>query len=302
MFDPVLDWNNPEIINEITELRENGATWEAIADHFGVNKATLTQAYKRKTGGFKIEDKGVKKQDLTNILALTRQGLTYGEIAKRVGTTEQVIKNTVYRAKLNSQSSHNKSFIQRKRDEKMKREKTMERIEELSAQYSNSSELMARSAFKDGNEGRAAAVNMHLAQCIAIGAMVDLDDINSLYAAFESYIKMCTQTDSPVTLLTACLALGINKKTLSEWQKGKHRENTQAYKDFADSVLFAIQAGIETCMATGLINPVVGIWWEKAHFKEIEADKQTAVADEPDDRRKSAQEIIDEYEGVELPE
>ena len=119
---------------------------------------------------------------------------------------------------------------------------------------------------------------------------------------FENYIKLCAENDVPMTMSTACLAIGVSKSTLTTWRAGKTR--TEDYREFAESVVYAVQAGLEAMMATGLVNPVVGIWWEKSHFGMVEATKGEAVESDPLGVKRSAEEIAAEYEGIEggLPE
>jgi hypothetical protein len=54
-------------------------------------------------------------------------------------------------------------------------------------------------------------------------------------------------------------------------------------------------------MVTGLINPVVGIWWEKAHFDMIETQKVVTEQVDPLGESKSAKEIVEKYADI-LPE
>lgn len=286
-----------EQVAQIKELREQKVTWKEIANIIGKPCGSLKTAYNAITQEERL--KSGKKMDLDKVLYLKAvKKMTYKQIAEYLGTTEQVIKNTMYRAKLSS-SSNQKSYRQRQKEEKEKREKNLERIDQLAATYSNNA--IAKSILKGDNVGRASAVNTHLVQCITIGSMVDIENINSLYAAFEAYIKLCAESDCPITLTSACLAIGINKGTLVAWRNGKSRG--KEYKEFANSVYYVIQAGIETCMAVGLINPIIGIWWEKSHFREIEADKGMAQDNLSDfDTKKSAEDIVAEYEGMVLPD
>lgn len=244
-----------------------------------------------------MPDTPKRKMDLPAIIRLTREGLTYKEIAERLNTTEQVIKNTVYRASKRGSMNGSMSSrtVTRKRVKKLSREET-DKLAKSYEQYA----LGVKSALKEENQGRASAINVHIGMCVAMGAKVDVENINSLYAAFENYIKMCAENDTPMTLTTACLAIGVPKSVLYGWKSGKRR--TEDYKEFAESVFFAVQAGIEAMMAVGLINPVVGIWWEKSHFNMIEAQKADAVEDDPLGIRKSATEIAAEYSDVELPD
>lgn len=233
------------------------------------------------------------KVDINKILKLRMEGLTYAQIAERLDTTENYIKNCVYRA----------SHPQGKK--KKTRQFVYGETQDLIAQYSSSiadQHSKLAGAMKEENAGRAKAANLHVLTCVRLGHQVDPDNINSLYAAFETYIRLCVESDFPMTVATACIALGISQTTLYTWASGKNRADNPDYKTFAESVKYAVQAGIETCMVTGLINPIVGIWWEKSHFGMIEQQKQEAPKEDPLGEKKSAEEIMEQYSGVDLPD
>ena len=229
-----------------------------------------------------------KKANLNDIMALRQEGLKYREIAERLGTTEQCIKNAVYLA--GKKKKTRPRFTQKQ---------TEALVEKYSGVFSSG---QYAGALKEENAGRAKAANLYILQCATLGQQVDHENINSLYAAFEAFIRLSVESDFPMTVSTACLALGLNKEALAHWKKGSSHANDPEYKTFAESVYYAIQAGIEACMATGLINPVVGIWWEKSHFGMIEQQRQEAAQTDPLGEKKSAEEIMEQYSGVELPD
>ena len=179
-----------------------------------------------------------------------------------------------------------------------KNKRTM--AERMVANYPNSP--LMKSALKEENAGRASAAVSHVMKCMQLGADVNTDNIQTLYKGLEEYIKFCYENDFPPTVATCCLALGINHRTLNEWRKGTKRGSDPEYKKFAESVKYVIQAGIEACMVTGLINPVVGIWWEKAHFDMIETQKVVTEQADPLGESKSAKEIVEKYAELLPPE
>lgn len=243
------------------------------------------------------KDPKPKKMDISKIIRLSRKGLSYKEIAVELGTTYQVVRNTVYRAnRVGAMSgSMNSVTVPRKKVKKLSKAE----IDKLSTKMEKYM-TQAGQMLKEENRGRATAVNVHIGMCVALGAQVDVEDINSLYAAFENYLKICAENDCPLTVTSACLACGIKPSTLSEWRKGRTR--TEDYKEFAESVTYAVQAGIESMMAAGVINPVVGIWWEKSHFNMIEANRAEASDADPLGQKRSAEDIAAEYDGLELPD
>lgn len=239
------------------------------------------------------------KMDLVSIVKMAQMGLTYKQMAEVLETTEQVVKNTVYRAstRIRLGGGVASTNIKRKKVKKLSKAEISSLSTKMEKYMTQAGQML-----KEENRGRASAVNVHVGMCVALGAQVDIENINSLYAAFENYLKLCAENDCPLTITSACLACGIKPGTLSQWRTGKVR--TEDYKEFAESVTYAVQAGIESMMAAGIINPVVGIWWEKSHFNMIEAARAEAVTDDPLGQRKSAEEIAAEYEGIEggLPE
>lgn len=178
-----------------------------------------------------------------------------------------------------------------------KNKRTM--AERMVANYPNSP-LMS-SALSEANAGRAAAAVGHVMKCMQLGADVNKESIPSLYKGLENYIKFCYENDFPPTMATCCLALGLETGSLNSWRKGTRRAENPEYKRFAESVRYVIQAGIEACMVTGLINPVVGIWWEKSHFNMIETQKIEVEQSDPLGEKKSAKEIAEKYANF-LPE
>ena len=230
---------------------------------------------------------------LYDIFNLRKEGLSYEQIGQRLGTSGQVIKNKLRNAAEFTRTGEKK----RKYMAVFSEEETAELVKNYSTFA-----MGVKSAMKDENAGRARAANLHVMQCIGIGQQVDVDDINSLYAAWECYVKLCVENDLPMTLATACLALGQPVSTLKGWRSGQSRTLTPEYKTFAEGVVYAVQAGIEACMAAGIINPVLGIWWEKSHFGMIEAQREEAKTAEPLGEKRSAEDILADYAGVELPD
>lgn len=175
-----------------------------------------------------------------------------------------------------------------------KNKRTM--AERMVANYPTSA-LMS-SALKPENAGRASAAVGHVMKCMYLGQEVNTDNIESLYHGLEQYIKFCYENDFPPTLATCCLALGVSTGTLNDWRNSRRRGDKPEYKQFAESVRYVVQAGIEACMATGLLNPVCGIWWEKAHFSMIEAQRLEVVQDDPLGERMTAKEIVEKYSNL----
>lgn len=252
--------------------------------------------------GMPLNDKDFEKKEVPwekksrnlsyqNLARLKAKGMTYKMIAEHVGTTEQVVKNVFY------EERKRKKNTKRGRPKGSQNRKTIAR----NMLISEAQREEVFNALKPENAGRATAAMGHVMQCMQIGQNVDVESIDSLYMALSAYVECCYKSDFPTTLANCLLAVGVSRDMIFQWKRGITRQDEPEYKKFAESVYFVVQAGIEACMASGLMNPVTGIWWEKSHFGMSETQAAIAADINPLGDRKSAQQIAEEYEGVDLP-
>lgn len=156
-------------------------------------------------------------------------------------------------------------------------------------------------ALKTTGSGKAAAAVAHVMSCIDIGKGVNHDDIDSLYDCLQRYLELCYEQDFPVTAANCYLALHMRRETLNAYRTKERRANDPRYKEFADTVKLILEGSIESAMSSGSINPVIGIWWEKAHFGMVEAQKIDQPQKDPLGERKNAEELREKYAGL-LPD
>ena len=89
------------------------------------------------------------------------------------------------------------------------------------------------------------------------------DDINSLYACLEKYMRFCLEHNVRVTNSGAYAACGLSRNIVKEWAHGITRSTDPEYKKFALFIRSVCDQYREMLMAEGKIHPVVGIWWQK---------------------------------------
>lgn len=79
------------------------------------------------------------------------------------------------------------------------------------------------------------------------------------------YFDWCIETDSKPSVAALATALGIDRRTLWEWEVGKIYAGTHRAEliKHAKSIMAAM---MEEMMQTGKINPVVGIFFLKNHM------------------------------------
>ena len=134
-----------------------------------------------------------------------------------------------------------------------------------------------------------------MTECWKIGRTVNLDDIDSLYSALQQYVQLCTYYGMPMLVKTCHLALGLSAKTVTSWRNGKARKDDPRYQEFVNLMDAIIAAGIEAAGATGSLDKVLTIWFEKAHFGLYEQQGITIENADPLGEKKAPSEIIKQY-------
>ena len=270
---------NSQEREEIKRLHNAGLSYPEIAEMYGIATATVGSICTNPNYG--------KRKELTARITMEKvqpmidSGMTYKEIAKALHSTEAYIKN----------------FVSRQRRKPAPAEPPPRLIKPFS-------ETLAAvgSGLSEANKGRGTAAVAHVLQCMEIGSGVNSESVESMYTGLASYLQLCIEQDFPLTIANVCLSLGVARKTLLMWKDGQaHKENPE-FRKFAENVYTIIQSGIETTMATGLLNPVLGIWWEKSHFNMKEADRVQEVREDPLGQSRSAEQIAQDYEETPLPD
>lgn len=265
---------------EIKRLFNAGMRQQEIAEMYGTTKNTISKICSDPNYGKRPEV--AARVTIEKINAFKAQGMTYKQIAKELHTTEQCVKNTVYRSKLP------------KPQKAIPPPRSIKPLSETLAAIGP--------ALSESNRGRAAAATAHVMECMDIGRTVDNENPDSLFNGLKAYVQLCLERDFPMTISNACLALGVARKTLLAWKQGQAHTDNPEFQKLAESVYTIIQGGIEATMANGVLNPVLGIWWEKAHFNMIEADRVQEVRADPLGEAKSAEQIAAQYEDLPLPD
>lgn len=265
---------------EIKRLFNAGMRQQEIAEMYGTTKNTISKICSDPNYGKRPEV--AARVTIEKINAFKAQGMTYKQIANELHTTEQCVKNTVYRSKLP------------KPQKAIPPPRSIKPLSETLASIGP--------ALSESNRGRAAAATAHVMECMDIGRTVDNENPDSLFNGLKAYVQLCLERDFPMTISNACLALGVARKTLLAWKQGQAHTDNPEFQKLAESVYTIIQGGIEATMANGVLNPVLGIWWEKAHFDMKEADHVQEVRGNPLGEAKSAEQIAAQYSELDLPD
>ena len=90
---------------------------------------------------------------------------------------------------------------------------------------------------------------------------LDKSDVAEMQRRFENYLRVCAERDMKVSNQGAYLAIGISKENVYDWtvRRQSNPERAQFIKKVQEICAFYR----ESLMASGKLNPVVGIFWQK---------------------------------------
>lgn len=152
---------------------------------------------------------------------------------------------------------------------------------------------------KMGDDNVGEFVKYHV-ELMSMGQRINKKDPGELYDAFVRYLEYCAEHNIVPTNGSAYLATGCTKQEMSAWRQGK--KGTPEHQKFAELVSAFFSSIHEQGAAEGMLNPILAIFWQKAHDGLSDQPKIEVEVNNPLGDKKSAQEIAAEYSEVELPD
>ena len=150
-----------------------------------------------------------------------------------------------------------------------------------------------------GDEKTTAFVAYHL-ECLKMREGVNKRDVPDLYQRFYRYLAYCVEHGVMPNNMNAYLAIGVSKQDISDWRLGQW--GSPEHKKFAEDVAAFFASIHEQAGADGVVNPILSIYWSKAHDGMTDQPRvQVEVKDSLGERR-SAEDIAKAYEEVNLPD
>lgn len=130
-----------------------------------------------------------------------------------------------------------------------------------------------------------------------IAKNADRDNIDSLYACLEEYLKYCIDHNVRITNGMAYAACGLNRFIIKDWALGLKRASDPAYKEFAQTIRSVCYESREMLMSEGKLHPIVGIWWQKNYdgFRDKPLDE---TEEDEESEALSASQIAEKYSGI----
>lgn len=147
-------------------------------------------------------------------------------------------------------------------------------------------------------KGSNAAIVAHIIATRQIAAEADINDPESLMRCLQKYMMLCAEQNIKISNMSAYAACGVSSTDVANWESGRTRANDKRYREFAKMIKSICSQYREAAMSENLLNPVLGIWWQKNYdgmtdqpLLEVDADAGLEIKADPD-------EIAAKYKGL----
>ena len=148
-----------------------------------------------------------------------------------------------------------------------------------------------------GDERVTAFVQYHM-DMLKMRQGVDRKNVPDLYNRFLNYLDYCAKHGIIPNNMNAYFAIGISKDNISAWYAGR---GTPEHRQFAEDIKQFFASIHEQAGGEAIVNPILSIYWSKAHDGMVEASKLEVVNTDPLGEKQSAEQIAEKYAGI-LPE
>ena len=148
-----------------------------------------------------------------------------------------------------------------------------------------------------GDERVSAFVQYHM-DMLKMRQGVDKKNVPDLYNRFYLYLSYCAEHGIIPNNMNAYFAMGINKEDIGAWYAGRR---TPEHKQFAEDIKQFFASIHEQAGGEAIVNPILSIYWSKAHDGMVEASKLEVVNTDPLGEKQSSEQIAQKYANI-LPE
>jgi hypothetical protein len=148
-----------------------------------------------------------------------------------------------------------------------------------------------------GDERVTAFVQYHM-DMLKMRQGVDKKNVPDLYNRFFAYLGYCAEHGIIPNNMNAYFAIGISKDNIGAWYAGR---GTPEHRQFAEDIKQFFASIHEQAGGEAIVNPILSIYWSKAHDGMIEASKVEVVNADPLGDKQSAEQIAEKYADI-LPE
>jgi len=142
-----------------------------------------------------------------------------------------------------------------------------------------------------GDERVTAFVQYHM-DMMRMRQGVDKKNVPDLYNRFFNYLGYCAEHGVIPNNMNAYFAIGINKGDISTWYAGR---GTPEQRQFAEDIKQFFASIHEQAGGENIINPILSIYWSKAHDGLSDNPRVEVTVNDPLGERASSAEIADRY-------
>lgn len=148
-----------------------------------------------------------------------------------------------------------------------------------------------------GDERVTAFVQYHM-DMMKMRQGVDKKNVPDLYNRFYIYLTYCAEHGVFPNNMNAYYAIGITKSDISAWNSGR---GTPEQRQFAEDIKQFFASIHEQAGGENIVNPILSIYWSKAHDSMSDQPKIEVSIEDPLGQRTSSEEIAARYSSL-LPE
>lgn len=127
---------------------------------------------------------------------------------------------------------------------------------------------------------------------------VDKKNVPDLYNRFFAYLGYCADHGVIPNNMNAYFAIGVSKQDISAWKAGAR---TPEHKQFAEDITQFFASIHEQAGGEGIVNPILSIYWSKAHDSLSDQPRIEVTVTDPMGERQSSEEIAERYRDL-LPQ
>ena len=142
-----------------------------------------------------------------------------------------------------------------------------------------------------GDERVTAFVQYHM-DMLQMRQGVDKKNVPDLYQRFYRYLAYCAEKGIIPNNMNAYFAIGITKQEISAWNAG---QRSPEHKQFAEDIKQFFASIHEQAGGEGIVNPILSIYWSKAHDNLSDQPKIEVSIEDPLGQRSSSEEIAERY-------
>lgn len=121
---------------------------------------------------------------------------------------------------------------------------------------------------------------------------IDIDSDVAVEQRIQEYFSYCIDSDIRPGVEGMAMALGVNRRTLWDWEQGNTRNNSVVRSDIIRKGKQFLALYLENLASTGKINPVTWIFMMKNHFQYKDVQEVSFSGNNPLGNQMSAEEIM----------